>query len=338
MKLDLVVTHWKEPWDDFRTFLIMLNMQRGIRDGECRLIFVQDGDDTGGFDPEQVLTDCIIPSVVHRIPHGGVSKARNTGLDMAEADWVMFCDCDDCLYSVDSLRTILDSIDEAGDRADLLWAPFWMEMENKDGQWRRQIQNRNWIFIHGKVWRREWLNEHRIRFNEEIAYSEDALFNTEAGLEIEPSRIAHMKEPVYMWCKRKGSCTENPENAIRNRRHMFHSRILKPDICIRRGLPYDAMTHAMRGILDSYYELVGGTIPEAEQEVLERMVTDELIRPWYKRIRITSEDMNELGIVSRNSAIRKRAYPGEEKDGTWEDYEPFTRWVAAMLEKYQEGG
>lgn len=337
MKLDLIVTHWNETLDNFRTYLMMLNMQRGIRDGECRLIFVQDGDDTGGFDPDQILTDCIIPSVVHCIPHGGVSKARNAGLDLSDADWVMFCDCDDCLYSVDSLRTILDSIDEAGDRADLLWAPFWMEMES-NGKWHRQIQNRNWVFIHGKVWRREWLKEHQLRFNEEIAYSEDALFNTEAALEIKTSRIAHMKEPVYMWCRRKGSCTENPKNIRRNRVHMLKSRSLKPDICIRRGKPYDAMTHAMRGMLDTYYEFAGGSIPEDEREAMEKMVTDELIRPWYAQIRISRDDMNELGNVSRNSAIRKRVYPGKETDGTWEDYEPFARWAAAMLEKYQEGG
>lgn len=342
--LSIVVTHWKEPWEEIQHYFLMVNLQRGVDPDECEVIIVQDGDDNGGVNLEAIRENCQFPCKVIRIQHGGVSKARNAGMDAATGKMVMFCDSDDCLYSVDSLRTLLDSIGEVGDRADIIWAPFWMEMKSGKEGWHRQIEGRNWVFIHAKMWKTAWLREKRIRFDERLAYSEDVLFNTEATLETDTSRIAYLKEPVYVWCKRATSCTENRENEKRNRRHAYLCREYRADACARRGKPYEAMTHALRGMLDGYYELTGGSLDEDERSELEEIVATGLIRRWFRKIRVTKEDMNELGLVARRSAIQKHMYPtrgdkidaepeGEEKN--WEDMGRFVKWVEEIGQKHQ---
>ena len=340
--LTLVVTHYNEAWEDIQAFFKMLNLQRGIQPGACDVIIVQDGEDAGNADPERIAGECILPCRVLRIEHGGVSKARNAGLDAAAGAWVMFCDCDDSFYSVDSLNSILSSLQQAGDRADLIYAPFWMELAEDGTAWRRVLFDRNWIFIHAKVWRASWLREHEVRFDEAIAYGEDALFNTEAVLVADPSRIAHMKDPVYMWCHRANSCTEDPANFSRNMHDLYIARIHGVAACARRGNATITVLYAMRAIVDGFYELRGGRISMEDRQDLEQMLAEVLILPYYDRLPVTDPELEKIGHLAKNGAIHRKLYPGppdpiDEQNDTalpWADLELFRKWIEEMRTKY----
>ena len=43
--LDLIITHHNEAWEDCRKMFEMLRLQRGVKEWEFNVIFVQDGDD-----------------------------------------------------------------------------------------------------------------------------------------------------------------------------------------------------------------------------------------------------------------------------------------------------
>ena len=66
----------------------------GAPDG-VQLLLVDDGspDDTGAVCDALANTDARI-TALHR-PNGGAGAARNTGLDAADGDWVLFLDADD---------------------------------------------------------------------------------------------------------------------------------------------------------------------------------------------------------------------------------------------------
>lgn len=75
------------------------------------LIIVNDGStDYTGRILEDISSRCQKLKIVHT-ENGGVSRARNTGLDMANGDYMMFLDADDLLV-VDALETMVKEIEQ----------------------------------------------------------------------------------------------------------------------------------------------------------------------------------------------------------------------------------
>jgi glycosyltransferase involved in cell wall biosynthesis len=80
---------------------------------EFGIIIVNDGSEIS-------LSEDLLHSYPFRIdyykaPHRGVSATRNTCLDYAEADYVMFCDADDMFCSACGLYLIFREIDTGFD-------------------------------------------------------------------------------------------------------------------------------------------------------------------------------------------------------------------------------
>ncbi len=328
-KLEIIVTHYNESWAVCSKFFKMLDVQRGMAaGGEVRVTIVQDGDD-GKLDTAKLMKMYPFITSVIEIPHKGVSAARNAGIDSADAEWVMFCDCDDMLYSCDSLRRILDGIDAEDGRADLIRGPFLTEIRTKNGEWITTKNEKDWVFIHGKIWRLEWLRKNGIRFDERLDYSEDSLFCETAELAMDPKRIGKLTAPVYMWCLRSGSCTSDESRLARNREHLAWHRCYLPGICRERGRMEEARTTALRGIFDSYHEYTGGTIGDAERMKLEEIIAKGLVIPWLEEAEKADEDDQAiLWKVSKESAMAKKQWNGKTI--------PFGDWVENLKARYGE--
>ena len=303
--LEIIITHWQEDWSVCSKMFQSLNIQRGMSNGEIRITIVQDGEE-GALEYGKIMRTWPFVSGVVTIPHGGISAARNAGLDQARGEWILFCDCDDLFYSADSLRTMLEAIRECGERSDLIQCRFWIEQRDERGTWFRTKQGTNFTFTHGKIWRRAWLQENGLRFPEGMDYSEDSYFCSEASLILDPKRMAELKEPVYMWCLRGGSCTSDRRNGQRNRIHLARHRVLFPETCLKRGRPDEALLHAGRGILDSWWETTADDLePEDRQEIEE--IIRPMIRTWGPRMKeLSPEDRKQLEDVSAEAARRKK--------------------------------
>ena len=273
-ELDIIITHYQEPWAECRKMFEGLRLQRGVPEGAFRVILVQDGPD-GQLDLERIARVYPFVEIFTEIPHGGVSAARNEGLLIAESPWVMFCDCDDTFYTVNSLFDILCSIRDAGDRADLLYSDFWMEMKGRDGRYHKMLKDGgNKVFIHGKLFRREFLTKNGIRFDEELSYSEDALFVEEVRLRTDASRRAKILPVCYVWAFREESLS-NYTGGDGTRMEMLYKKRLKTIALHERlGLHYDAVCCAARMLIDYYFELNGG-----------RPIASGTREEWVERIR-----------------------------------------------------
>lgn len=323
--LDLVITHHREAWADGRKMFEMLKMQRGIREGEFRVILVQDGED-GGLDIGRITRVYPFVQQTITIPHGGVSAARNAGLDAAEAEWIMFCDFDDCLYSVDSMFRILQSLREAGDRADLVWSEIWIEMRKKDGSYAKVLKKFNTVFVHGKVYRRSFLNENEIRFDERMSYSEDAMFNALVSMDIKAARIARMPEVVYMWCYREESLSNYTGGDARRARSLFLKRVTLAEEYDRRGMGYEAKTAAARALMDYYWEDEGGAKPEGMSRREWMAMPLAVLKGWPGCIRdIRPADRHELYRITKEEAESK----GHIREGMRSMQEWMT-WIGAL--------
>lgn len=307
-QLDLIVTHYNESWDICRKFFEMLRLQRGVFPGDFSVILVQDGPDEK-LDLRRILKVYPFVESVIELPHMGVSGARNSGLAHSEAEWVMFCDCDDCLYSVDSMFRIMESIRQAGDKADLLWSELWIEYGEggESRQWAKKKKGWNNVFIHGKVFRRQFLIDHNLRFDPELTYSEDAMFIGLITMEIDPTRIAKMPEIVYMWCYRKESLSNyTGGNATRNL-CMLRKRIKTAEAFAERGLDYDTACSVGRSLLDYYWEINGqDEMAGMSKSEWEERVRMEFAERWPGALqRISEKDRATIWNVAKQEAALK---------------------------------
>ena len=82
-KLDIVVTHYNEPWETGRKFFEMLSMQRGINFDDLRVLLVNDGQDNAL--PAVLFSEYPYHVDILTVDHGGVSAARNAGIEKTDA-------------------------------------------------------------------------------------------------------------------------------------------------------------------------------------------------------------------------------------------------------------
>lgn len=252
MLLDIIVPHYDEPWEIGKPLFDMLAMQRGVDFEDLRVILVNDGDQE---DVYPIVARQKYPYTVDGIvmPHGGVSAARNRGIDHSDARWVMFCDFDDTFTSVYSLRTIFDALDT--EDHDLLWVPFYVELDRTQ---KRQVRKAfNLIFTHGKIYRRSFLNLHQLRFEESLYFSEDAAFNRVIDMEIDPKRIGEIRSEIvpYVWAYRQGSVTTDPTRIFSNGVGLFRRQVYVANEHLKRGQQEAHDELVIRAMCDAYVVL-----------------------------------------------------------------------------------
>lgn len=211
-KLDIFVTHYREPWEVCRKFFQMLALQREVGWDEIGVTLIHDGEDIR-FD-DSLFDE--FPYAVRQIsiPHGGVSAARNRGLDEADAEWINFCDCDDMYSGAFSLWRVLRLMDDAGSY-DILCGEFMSEFRLKDGSlqlFRREQPD--CVFVHAKYFRTAFLRENGLRFPVGQEYNEDSAFVSIAYTMTETERVGQIEtgEPIYIWCCHGDSTTRGNQN------------------------------------------------------------------------------------------------------------------------------
>ncbi|MFC6707827.1 glycosyltransferase [Flexivirga alba] len=179
---------------------------------EFEVIFVDDGSPDDTHDRLLTLATSHPNYVVRRIENSGwPSRPRNIGLDLAQGDYVLFMDHDDYLYP-DALRSAHAFAVEQ--RADVLSA--------------KETRTSDWFAYEGvfladipgdapkkpavwgpwtthKLFRREFLLEHGIRFQEgRRALFEDVLVGISAY--VHSDRLAVLaSEPFYQWVHSPGA-------------------------------------------------------------------------------------------------------------------------------------
>jgi len=295
--LDIVITHYREPWSVCKRLFETLDAQRGVDWNEIYVTVVNDG----GFRlPEEKLEELEFRCVQLDIPHGGVSAARNAGLDHAEEPWVMFCDCDDCFSNVFALADILDVLRADAGQYDMYWTKVWAEDPGKGQIY--QIQDiKIMVFIHGKAYRREFLLREGIRFDESLMFNEDSCFNATILTRIPNTRIGEISTfaPPYVWIRRDDSVTtgEGAEDKAalgqlqRNIIVANEYRTYKPEM-----LP----GMVTRVVYDAFFMMHSRKYsPSCKQRILQEFL------PWVKKyaglfLSVDEKTLKKIRMISRD--------------------------------------
>ena len=153
---------------------------------DFELILINDGskDQSGDICDEYAAKDFRVKAI-HK-PNGGVSSARNAGLDIAIGEYIAFADSDDYVSS----EWLFDFIKNIGD-TDICIQGLIEHNENPNGHIRitesnnsnditlllEELMTKNilgYCFI--KLFKNSTIQKHNIRFDHEIKFREDDLF------------------------------------------------------------------------------------------------------------------------------------------------------------------
>lgn len=191
--------------------------------GDCRIILVDDGsqDHCGRICDQYAGKDSRIV-VIHQ-KNGGVSAARNRAMEAVQTKWLSFVDADDWVCP-EYVSVIMDALEGRARDADILMFDYLrvLKTENKEESLRWEsgyldpslldcIRRAAFykfldkgkenpyeaIVLWNKAYRRDFLREKGICFEEEARKGQDRIFNADAFLSA--SRIYYLPRTLYAY-------------------------------------------------------------------------------------------------------------------------------------------
>lgn len=174
---------------------------------DFELLLIDDGstDSSGSICNEYALADNRV-RVFHK-ENGGVSSARNMGLQYAHGEWITFVDSDDWIEK-DALYNLYGNIVDS----DLVIASFVYEKTSKrviekltPNTVDISFENLSYILMSGafmvpycKLYRKDIIEKQKIRFDENVHSGEDSLFVFSYLLHIK--KISAIDDIIYHYC------------------------------------------------------------------------------------------------------------------------------------------
>ena len=171
---------------------------------EFELLLVDDGspDGSGAICDGYAARDSRV-RVFHK-SNGGVSSARQCGVDNARGEYIIHADPDDWVEP-----TMLEELyaKAVSENADVVICDYFVEHSNETFYSKQQPSNNEtstvlrefFVHLHGACWnkllRREAILRYNVRFDEQLSFCEDLYYNS--TLLLNPVRIAYLPKAFY---------------------------------------------------------------------------------------------------------------------------------------------
>ena len=280
MKLQILIPQYHETDSIIKPLLDSIAIQQSVDFNKIGVIICNDGSDTH-------LTKDFLISYPFKIdyylePHRGVSGTRNACLDHATADYVMFCDADDMFYNACGLWIIFNEINIGFDSIVSVFIEETRHPQTKQIMYINHDMDST--FVHGKVHRRQYLLNQKIRWNEKLTIHEDSYFNILCQNLSE--NVKYCQTPFYLWKWRDESvCRHDPKYILKTYNNMLDSNDALIDQFLSRGREDKAAFYCAFMIFDAYYTM---NKPEwINQENKEyRDMTEKRFAQYYRKHKI----------------------------------------------------
>ena len=246
--LQILVPHYHEPLETVTTLLDSIAVQQGVDFHEIEVIICHDGDTS----PDLALREYPFKVTQLRSSKFGVSATRNVALDYSTAEYVMFCDADDMFLSVCGLWLVFREMREG---FDVLASKFVEETSDPTTKGMRYLlHDMDGVFVHGKVYRRHYLRDNGILWNDALTEHEDVYFNL---LALNCTKnVKYMDEPFYLWrCNPNSETRRSDKFMLTTYSQMVDASDALVSDFLRRGLESKAMYYAVFLLYDAYYTM-----------------------------------------------------------------------------------
>lgn len=156
----------------------------------------------------------------------GVAYSRNFAIEQADGEYIMFVDADDILMN-NWYRDILDVIKIM--KLDVIYYNSKIKKTNKEMMIKYVFGNNNeHICIAGpvsKIYKKDFINQNKIRFKEELINGEDMIFNFEVLLK--SNNYIVINKDYYMYRQALGTSTKRFNPKFFESDKKFHSYLKK---------------------------------------------------------------------------------------------------------------
>jgi len=208
LSLDVIIPQYKETDDIIRPLLDSIEMQASISFKNIRTIIVNDHSDVKLSKEFLDHYKKINISYIETPENKGPGQARQYGIDNSEADYIMFADADDRLFSCNLFKEIYTTLRNNQDKKiDLIYTKWVEELVTADDILHVPHNTPDMTWLHGKIFRRQFLLDKNLRFNDRIKVHEDSYFNTITQMNV--GTTASLDMYSYFWVYNTDSLTRN---------------------------------------------------------------------------------------------------------------------------------
>lgn len=184
---------------------------------DFQLILVDDGSTDGSSELcDKLAAEDKRIRVIHK-PNGGVSSARNAGIDVANGEYITFCDSDD--YMEPDYLEILDQTAKANPDCGHIWCcfqtvtgyqkeaavPNYLSAESVLHYTLKDYMTLHEMWLDtgpcNKLYTAKIIKEAGLHFSEDLSLGEDWLFNLAYIDASENDRIAVITKPLYNYVR-----------------------------------------------------------------------------------------------------------------------------------------
>ena len=326
MKLQILVPQWHETDDIIRPLLTSIALQQGVNFDDIGVIITNDGSDV--FLTDEFLKSFPFDVQYIKAEHHGVSATRNACLDAATADYVMFCDADDMFFHMCGLFIVFREINK-GDGFDVLVSEFLEETKNPETNELFYVKHEHdSTFVHGKVFRREYLMTNEIRFKDELTIHEDSYFNSLAQTLAETPKYCTV--PFYLWKWRDDSiCRHDPKYILKTYNNMIDSSTALAKEYIRREEILQAQSVATSLIYNAYYCM--NKDEWINQENVEyKTATEKRFKAFFIEFKELFEQIPEKLKKQIIIAVKNQMF----REGLFMETITFDAWIKHVMEEY----
>lgn len=203
----------------------------------------------------------------------GPGSARQKGIENTNSKYIMFIDADDYLYTPYSIDILVDEIIKTN--SDLVVSNFILERDNK-----REIKEKDLIWLHGKIYRREFIEKNQVKFNS-TRKNEDNGFNRLLFLLEE--KISYLDKITYVYQENPNSITRKENRkykldgleGLADNMYWAYLEAKKRDVYIPM-----LKVHLLSTLTASYYYY---------NELANKYEVEKILK-WFKKIYIISKE------------------------------------------------
>lgn len=277
MKLQILVPQYNEDEKIISSLLDSIAIQQNINFEDLGVIICNDGSDI--ILSRDFLNQYPFKIEYYLCKHHGVSETRNECLKYANADYVMWCDADDMFCNVCGLWIIFKEIDKGFDGLISLFIEETRTPDRKEVVYINREQD--CIFVHGKVYNRQYLIDNNIKWNKKLTIHEDSFFNILA--QNLSKNIKYCSTAFYLWKWRDNSvCRHDQKYILKTYNNLIDSNEALINEFVTRKMESKAAFYTVFMCFDAYYTM---NKPEwiNQDNKKYREMTEKRFADWFAK-------------------------------------------------------